>query len=116
MKRDYTHVLDCCEAIVMATNAPRWMQGGQRILNIAAGRTCTAAEVAEIVRRVIPGADIEIGGTLTPIEDANVKMRAPLDITAAKRLLGWAPKWPIEDGIRQYADRFRAYVKCSGSH
>ena len=43
-------------------------------------------------------------------------MRAPLDISAAKRLLGWAPKWPIEDGIRQYADCFRTYVNNAGSH
>jgi|PersoiStandDraft_1058852.scaffolds.fasta_scaffold07055_2 nucleoside-diphosphate-sugar epimerase len=116
MKRDYTHVLDCCDAIVIAINAPRWTQGEQRILNVAAGRACTAAEVAEIVRRVIPSADIEIGGTLTPLEEANVKMRAPLDITAAKRLLGWSPKWPIEDGIRQYAARFRTYLKGAGAH
>src|SRR5512139_2610506 len=116
MKRDYTHVLDCCEAIVMAVNAPRWQQATQRVLNISAGRTWTAAEVAAVVRRLIPQADIEIGDTLTPLEQANVQMRAPLDISAAKRLLGWSPKWPIEDGIRQYADRFRTYVNETGAH
>jgi nucleoside-diphosphate-sugar epimerase len=113
MKRDYTHVFDCCDAIVMAIDAPRWNPGTQRILNISAGRTCTAAELAAIVRHVIPGADIMIGDGLTPLEQANVRMRAPLDISVAKRLLGWSPKWQIEDGIRQYADRFRAYVQCS---
>jgi nucleoside-diphosphate-sugar epimerase len=115
MKRDYTHVLDCCDAVVMALDAPRWPTGEQRILNVAAGRACTAAEVAAIVRRVVPGADIEIGNTLTPLEAANVKMRAPLDIAAVKRLLGWSPKWPLEDGIRQYAEQFRAYVKTTGA-
>jgi nucleoside-diphosphate-sugar epimerase len=115
MKRDYTYVLDCCDAIVLAINAPRLSKGEQRILNVSAGRACTATEVAEIVRRVIPGADIEIGARLTPLEEANVKMRAPLDIAAAKRLLGWTPHWPIEDGIRQYAERFRHYVKGLGA-
>src|SRR5215204_1791924 len=38
MKRDYTHVLDCCEAIMRALDAPRWAEGEQRILNVAAGR------------------------------------------------------------------------------
>jgi UDP-glucose 4-epimerase len=113
MKRDYTHVFDCCDAIVMAVEAPLWKPGTQRILNIAAGRTCTAAEIAAIVRHVIPGANITIGDALTPLEQANVQMRAPLDISAAKRLLGWSPKWPIENGIQQYADRFRAYTKDS---
>lgn len=113
MKRDYTHVFDCCDAIVTAVNAPRRKPGTQRIFNISAGRTCTAAEIAAIVRQVIPGADITIGDGLTPLEQANVQMRAPLDISAAKRLLGWSPKWRIEDGIRQYADRFRTYIKDS---
>jgi nucleoside-diphosphate-sugar epimerase len=116
MKRDYTHVLDCCDAIVLAIDAPRRLQGAQRILNVAAGRTYTAAEVADIVRHVIPNADIEIGDTLTTLEEANVKMRAPLDINAARHLLGWSPKWPIEDGIRQYADRFRQYLSEAEKH
>jgi nucleoside-diphosphate-sugar epimerase len=111
MKRDYTHVLDCLDAILLALNAPRLRQGEQRVLNIAAGKACTADEVAATVRRVIPGADIEIGDALTPLEQENVKMRAPLDISAAKRLLGWSPQWPLEQGIRQYAERFGEYVR-----
>jgi len=111
MKRDYTHVFDCCDAIVLALNAPRRAAGEQRVLNIAAGKACTAAEVAETVRKVIPGASIEIGDTLTPLEAQNVKMRAPLDVAAAKRLLGWSPKWPLEAGIRQYAERYRKYIE-----
>ena len=63
MKRDYTHVLDCREAIVLTINAPRWQRATQRVFNISAGRTYTAAEVAVIVRHVIPEADIKIGGS-----------------------------------------------------
>jgi UDP-glucose 4-epimerase len=111
MKRDYTHVFDCCDAIVLALDAPCLSQNEQRVLNVAAGKACTAAEVAETVRRIIPGAQIEIGDTLTPLEQENVKMRSSLDVAAAKRLLGWSPQWPLEKGIRQYAERFRAYVR-----
>ena len=110
MKRDYTHVLDCCDAIVRALDAPRNEQGAQRVLNVSAGRAHTAAEVAEMVRKIIPGADIAIGDTLTPLEAENVKMRAPLDISAAKRVLGWSPQWPLEKGIREYAERYRAFL------
>jgi nucleoside-diphosphate-sugar epimerase len=110
MRRDYTHVLDCCDAILLALNAPRLPAGEQRVLNVAAGTAHTAAAVAATVRRIIPGADIEIGDTLTPLEAENVKMRAPLDIAAARRLLGWSPKWPLEQGIRRYAERFRQYI------
>jgi nucleoside-diphosphate-sugar epimerase len=113
MKRDYTHVFDCCDAIVLALDAPRWAEGEQRVLNVAAGKACTAADVAATVRKVIPGASIEIGDTLTPLEEQNVKMRAPLDVSAAKRLLGWSPQWPLEAGIRQYAQRYRQYVEAT---
>ncbi len=111
MKRDYTHVFDCCDAIALALDAPRLRQGEQRVLNVAAGKACTAAEVAATVRRVIPGADIEIGDTLTPLEQENVKMRGSLDVAAARRLLGWSPQWPLEQGIWQYAERYREYVR-----
>lgn len=111
MKRDYTHVFDCCDAIVLALNAVRLAPGAQRVVNVAAGHAHTAAHVAEVVRTIIPGADIEIGDTLTPLEAQNVKMRAPLDVSAAKRLLGWSPKWPLEAGIRQYAERYRESIE-----
>jgi nucleoside-diphosphate-sugar epimerase len=107
MKRDYTHVLDCSEAIASALQAPRWAAGEQRIINIACGRARTAAEVAQTVRDVIPGADIEIGDALTPLEEQNVRMRASLDICAAKRLLNWSPKWPLDAGVSEYAETFR---------
>jgi UDP-glucose 4-epimerase len=110
MKRDYTHVLDCADGIIAALLAPRWTAGEQRVINIASGRVRTAAEVARIVREAIPGADIEIGDALTPLEEHNVKMRASLDVSAAKRLLDWSPKWPLEAGISEYADAFRRHV------
>lgn len=107
MKRDYTHALDCADGIVAALQAPRWTAGEQRVINIACGKARTAAEVAGIVRDAIPGADIEIGDALTPLEEQNVKMRASLDVSAAKRLLDWSPKWPLEAGISEYAETFR---------
>jgi nucleoside-diphosphate-sugar epimerase len=110
MKRDYTHVLDCADGIVTALQAPRWKDGEQRVINVASGHARTAAEVAQIVRDKIPGADIEIGDDLTPLEEQNVKMRASLDISSAKRLLHWSPKWPLEAGIAEYAETFRRHV------
>jgi nucleoside-diphosphate-sugar epimerase len=110
MKRDYTHVLDCSDGIVAALQAPRWSAGEQRVINIASGKARTAAEVAKVVHDTIPGADIEIGDALTPLEEQNVRMRASLDIAAAKRLLNWSPKWPLEAGVCEYAEAFRRYT------
>jgi len=113
MKRDYTHVLDCADGIIAALQAPRWTAGEQRVINIASGRARTAAEVAKIVRDAIPGADIAIDDALTPLEEQNVKMRASLDVSAAKRLLNWTPKWSLEAGISEYAEAFRRHVSSS---
>lgn len=110
MKRDYTHVLDCAGGIVAALNAPPWKAGEQRVINVANGNARTAAEVASIVRETIPGADIEIGDELTPLEEQNVKMRTSLDNAAAKRLLNWSPQWPLEKGIAEYAETFRRHL------
>jgi len=113
MKRDYTHVLDCSDGIVAALQAPPWKADEQRVINVAGGSARTAAEVANIIRDTIPGADIEIGDDLTLLEEHNVKMRASLDITSAKRLLNWSPKWPLEAGISEYAETFRRHISRS---
>ena len=110
MKRDYTHVLDCSDGIVTALMAPPWKAGEQRVINVASGNARTASDVAKIVRDTIPGADIEIGDDLTPLEEQNVKMRTSLDIAAAKRLLDWSPQWPLEKGISEYAETFRGHL------
>ena len=113
MKRDYTHVADCSDGIVAALLAPPWKSGEQRVINVASGNARTAAEVAQIVRNTIPEADIEIGDALTPLEEQNVRMRTSLDIGAAKRLLNWSPKWPLEAGIAEYAETFRRNLSRS---
>jgi nucleoside-diphosphate-sugar epimerase len=113
MKRDYTHVLDCSDGIVTALIAPPWKTGEQRVINVASGNARTASDVARIVRDKVPGADIEIGDDLTPLEEQNVKMRTSLDIAAAKRLLNWSPQWPLEKGISEYAETFRRHLSRS---
>lgn len=113
MKRDYTHVLDCSDGIVTALAAPPWRAGEQRIINVASGNARTASDVAKIVRETIPGADIEIGDDLTPLEEQNVKMRTSLDIQAAKRLLNWSPQWSLEKGISEYAETYRRHLSRS---
>ena len=109
MRRDYTYVLDCAEAVLRALAASP-ERPGSRVLNVAAGQARTAAEVAAVVRAVIPGADIVIGDALTPMEAANNRMRASLDVSAARAAIGWSPAWPLADGIRDYAARLRTHA------
>jgi UDP-glucose 4-epimerase len=110
MRRDYTHVLDCSRAAAMAVDLPPLEPGSQRVFNVAAGDVRSGSEMAEVVRGAIPGADIVIGERLTELEAKNARMRAPLDSTEARRVLDWRPEWTIEDGVREYVDRFRSYL------
>ena len=113
MRRDYTYVLDCADAVLRALDAPG-ERPGPRVLNVAAGQVRTAAEVADTVRAVIPGADIVIGDVLTPMDAANNRMRASLDVSAARAALGWSPAWPLADGITDYAARLRRHAEGNG--
>lgn len=106
MKRDYTYVSDCAEAICRALDT----KSDRRVLNVSSGMTYTAAEVADVVRSVLPNARIEIGDGLTPAEAENVKMRAPLNLDAVTQALGWKPQWSLEAGIRDYAERYRKFM------
>ena len=112
MKRDYTHIADCVDAILRALTRDS-TPPDQRVLNVAAGHARTAAEVAAIVRSVLPAADIEIADRLTELEQRNLRMRAALDIAAARHILGWSPAWTLATGIREYAERYRAFLETS---
>jgi nucleoside-diphosphate-sugar epimerase len=111
MKRDFVHVLDVANALVRALGSDRHGVGAQRVLNVSSGQLYLSSDLAAHVRRVIPPADIEIGEALTALEEENLKLRAPLDNSMAKAVLGWAPQWQIEEGLGQYADSFRAYLR-----
>jgi nucleoside-diphosphate-sugar epimerase len=111
MKRDFVHVLDVASALVRALASDRNGLGAQRVLNISSGQLYLSSDLAAQVRRVIASADIEIGQELTALEEENLKLRAPLDNSMAKAVLGWAPQWQIEEGLGQYADTFRAYLR-----
>lgn len=114
MKRDYTYVPDCAEAVARSLTSAARKPGEQRVFNISAGHARSAAEVADLVRQAEPGADIEIGDALTPLEEGNARMRASLDVSAARRALDWRPVWSLEDGIRDYAKQFRLYSASGG--
>lgn len=108
MRRDYTYVQDCATAVVRSLEAQREADA-PRVLNVSAGRVLTASEIADVVRRTVPGADIEIGDALTHLEAASARMRAPLDISAARAAIGWTPRWSVEEGVREYAEALRRF-------
>ncbi|MCI0620997.1 MAG: NAD(P)-dependent oxidoreductase, partial [Acidobacteria bacterium] len=82
LPRDYTHVHDIAGIAVAALKVPA-SQLRHRVFYAASGMNplVNGGQVADIVREMVPGADIEIGETLTPmIERYDLKMRGVHDV------------------------------------
>ncbi|WP_244831169.1 NAD(P)-dependent oxidoreductase [Caballeronia sp. TF1N1] len=94
--RQYIHVDDAAAALVAALDAPSLPR---RTYNITGGVRATLGEVADIVRRVMPGADIELAPGPDPLDENQERF----DISAAATDLGYRPRLDLEAGIRAYA-------------
>lgn len=75
-------------------------------VNLGNPTEMTVLQFAEVIKRLT--------GTSAPIEfhplpEDDPKIRRP-DITKAKQLLGWAPRVPLEEGLRRTIQYFRRVV------
>lgn len=104
--RDWTYAADTAQGIGLAylAKAPRYTA-----YNVSAGRSYTLTDVVEALRRVAPEAQVTVGSGRwedDPFQALN--LRGPLDITRAKEDLGYAPRYALEDGLREYIAWWRA--------
>ena len=75
----------------------------------------TTTEVAQIVRDLVPGADVQIGEELSEAEKPVVALRGELSIENGRSQLGWEPRYAsIHEGIAQYVEQYRAFVEAQG--
>jgi UDP-glucose 4-epimerase len=110
--RAYTHVRDIAGLVIAMLDAP---DDADRVFyGSAGGALVTTTEVAQIVRELVPGADVEIGEELSEAEKPVAALRGELSIENARMQLGWAPRYAsIRDGIAQYVEQFRAFLAAS---
>jgi UDP-glucose 4-epimerase len=110
--RDYTHARDIASLVVAALGAP---DDADRIFFGATGRPLvTTTEVAEVVREIVPGADVSIGDELSEGEKPVVALRGQLSIDNARTQLGWEPAYgAIREGIEQYAEQYRDFLAAT---
>jgi UDP-glucuronate 4-epimerase len=100
--RDYTFIDDIIDGTVAATLGVK--PGALEIYNLGGSRTTTLARLVEL-----------IGGALgvtpkirwQPDQPGDVPITFA-DVAKAGRDLGYAPKIPIEEGVRRYVEWFRA--------
>jgi len=111
--RAYTHARDIAGLVLAMLDAP---DDADRIFYGSTGEPLTTTtEVAQIVRELVPGADVEIGEELSEQEKPVVALRGMLSIENARSQLGWEPRYAsIRDGVAQYIEHYRAYFEATG--
>jgi nucleoside-diphosphate-sugar epimerase len=109
--RDYTHAADVAQLAVKAIDIPA-DQVQDRVFYGATGQPLvTAGQVADTVKSLIAGADIEIGSGLSEGDLLEIRYRAVLDIKNAQEQLGYEPRFAnIHDGVVDYIDTYRRYL------
>jgi UDP-glucuronate 4-epimerase len=95
--RQYIYVEDAAASLVLALDAQELKR---RTYSITGGSYLTLGQVAEIVCKLVPQANIEV----LPGHDPEDDVQGVFDISAAQRDLGYSPQVPIEQGIRNYLD------------
>ena len=98
----FVHVRDVARAAMLAAfSADR----EQSVFNVTGGSQCTLAEAATMIARILPQAQIEIGGGFSHLD-----RQGPWDISAIERDLGYVPEYPLERGLSEYVEWLRDHA------
>jgi UDP-glucose 4-epimerase len=100
---DVIYVDDIAEAIVLAVLHP---QPAYDVYNISRRVGTTLHDFADAVRKVVPQAQIEIGGGLD-YHGLGASYCGIMDNTRARADLGFEPKFDLEQGVAHYVETMR---------
>lgn len=109
---DFTYVEDAADGIVLAATRHEALN---ETFNITRGEGRTIAELAEEVRLHFAAVSIQHGGDAEHMEGLVRPIRGALSIDKARRLLGYCPKYSLADGIRRYAQAWKAIYGTPGT-
>ena len=93
-KRDFLYIDDLLEAVVCAIESAHRFE----VFNIASGLSHSVREVIDIVQQV---ARRDVAVHSENVRRQNEIMDTRADISKARRLLGWEPRWSLEAGIAE---------------
>ncbi len=102
---DPVFVKDVADAVCLACFCKRPLS---RAYNIAFDRSYSEKELKQVIRKVLPEIAFEIGKHPHAASVGAHRDRDPLDITLAKKELGFAPKYDLESGIAEIAEWLRS--------
>lgn len=113
--RDYTHVEDVAGIAVAALNVPS-ENLKHRVFFAATGQPLIAAgHVAELVKELIPSADIEIKSGLSYADKLEIRYRGITDMRPVEEQLGYKLAYPaLRDGMVEFIARYSEYLISQG--
>jgi len=97
---DLIYIDDVVDAVSRALFADRPLS---RAYNIGLDKSYVSEDLKRAIEKALPDLKFEIGQHPNAAEVAPHRMRNPLDISLAKRELGWQPKIYLEEGIARLA-------------
>jgi nucleoside-diphosphate-sugar epimerase len=99
---DFTYVDDLVAGICLALESPA---ARNEVFNMTYGAARSIGELVEILAQQFPDLEVVRSG-----RDRLMPHRGTLSIEKARRLLGYAPEYPIDRGIPAYIDWYRSFV------
>jgi len=97
---DLIYIDDVADAVERALFAEKPLS---RAYNIGLDKAYVSEDLRRAIRKALPDLQFEIGQHPNAAEVAPHRLRDPLDISLAKKELGWAPKIYLEEGIARLA-------------
>jgi UDP-glucose 4-epimerase len=103
---DHVNIDDCVDGIIKALDK---LAHRYDVYHIATGDAPSLAEIVDMIKEMIPGADIGIGpGAYRYVDGTEAIRKGALDINRARTELGYEPRYPIRKGLAAYIDATRA--------
>ncbi|MCX5796538.1 MAG: SDR family NAD(P)-dependent oxidoreductase [Elusimicrobia bacterium] len=110
--RDFNYVADTVSGFLAAAASPRSVG---EVINIGSGRGVSVAQTAQTIMRLM-GRKARIARSAARVRpERSEVMRLVCDNRKARRLLGWKPRWSLEEGLARtidYLARNRADYKA----
>ena len=105
--RPNLHVQDAAEAFILGLEAPA-EKVEKGVFNVGSNDSnYTILDMAQLVHRHVPEAVLEIKGDVTDPRDYRVSF------DKIRSVLGWEPRFTVEDGIREIAEALTDWARDS---
>ena len=92
---EYVYAKDVGRAVDIAATIPL---PKETCFNIGSGEVLTFDELTRVIRGVLPELEVEI----LPGPPPGTPVKQPLDISRARKLLGWEPRHSMQEAFRDY--------------